>query len=183
VRRYDPDTGTIFPGMGGPIRFITPKAPADSRVVSTGPGYVVAEVRAAPSLELTSAARLGGFVALVDHSIAGPAPVPGSALQLTVRWSVEQVPHRAAVSFAHLLDGTGRYVAGWDGLTAPATCWQPGDLIVQQYELAIPADSAPGTFQVEVGWYDAETIRRWPCVVNGASCGDRLLLADVQVGR
>lgn len=183
VRRYDPASGTIYPGMGGPIRFITPQAPADSRVVSAGPGYVVAEAQAAPWPDRALSTRFGGFVALVDTTIAGPAPAPGGALHLTVRWSVEQAPHRAATSFAHLLDGTGRYVAGWDGLTAPATCWQSGDLIVQRYDIAIPADVAPGAFQVEVGWYDADTVQRWPCTVNSASCGDRLLLADVQVGR
>ncbi len=183
VRQYDADTGTIWPAMGGPIRFITPKAPAGSQVVRTGPGYVVAEARAAAAPASAPAARFGGFVALVDSTIADPAPVPGSTLRVTVRWSVEQAPHRAAVSFAHLLDAAGRYVTGWDGLTAPATCWQPGDLIVQQYDIPIPADLAPSAFAVEVGWYDADTLQRWPCVVSGEARGDRLLLADVQVGK
>jgi len=183
VRQYDPDTGTIWPAMGGPIRFITAVAPADSQVMRTGPGYVVAEVRAAASLATASAARFGQFVALVDFMIADHASAPGSKLQLTVRWQVEQAPHRAAVSFAHLLDAAGHYVAGWDGLTAPATCWQPGDVIAQQYEIPIPAGITPGTYAVEVGWYDADTLQRWPCMANGETCGDRQLLTDVQVSR
>lgn len=191
VRQYDPTTGLILPASAEPVWFIAPQPPAGSQVVRTGPGYVVAQAQAqalaqvplAFSLPSASAARFAQFVALVDFSIADRAPAKGSRLQVTVRWKVERAPHRAAVSFAHLLDAAGRYVAGWDGLTAPATCWQPGDLIVQQYDIPVPADLAPGAFAVEVGWYDAETLQRWPCVVNGETRGDRLLLADVQVGR
>ena len=46
----------------------------------------------------------------------GEAVAPG-VLTVDVQWGAEQALHRAAVSFAHLMDAEGRYAAGWDGLT------------------------------------------------------------------
>ena len=97
-----------------------------------------------------------------------------------VRWLVERAPHRAATSFAHLLDAEGHYVAGWDGLTAPATCWHPGDVIYQAYRVALPQGTSADAYQVEVGWYDAETVQRWPCTIAGQAAGDRYVLDEVE---
>jgi hypothetical protein len=32
-----------------------------------------------------------------------------------------------------------------------------------------------------MGWYDAETLERWFCLVDGEHVGDRLLIGDVEV--
>ena len=107
---------------------------------------------------------------------------PDQPLHITIHWGVARAPHRAAVSFAHLLDADGTYVAGWDGLTAPATCWQAGDWIEQDYIIPVPRGLQPGLYQIEVGWYDADTGARWPYVVKGETVGDRML-EDWKVGR
>ena len=72
-------------------------------------------------------------------------------------------------------------MAGWDGLTAPATCWQKGDLIDQEYQITLPAGLAPGTYQVEIGWYDAESLERWACYLDDELIGDRLMLPEVKI--
>ena len=100
----------------------------------------------------------------------------GRTLTVIVRWHVQEPPHRAATSFAHLLDAQGTYVTGWDGLTAPATCWQIGDWIEQRYPIAVPPDLPPGRYPIEVGWYDADTGKRWAYLVGGDVAGDRWLL-------
>jgi hypothetical protein len=87
-------------------------------------------------------------------------------------------PHRAAKTFAHLLDEGGRYVAGWDGLAAPSTCWETGDEVRQRYRFVAPNDLPPGSYRIEIGWYDVETEERWPCYVGGVQVGDRLLLEE-----
>jgi hypothetical protein len=117
----------------------------------------------------------GGLVTPLSFTAYPISKDSGTSLHVSVQWGVTGAPHRAAVSFAHLLDGEGRYVAGWDGLTAPATCWQAGDWIEQHYVFPIPQELQPGRYQIEIGWYDADTGQRWPYVVNGETVGDRML--------
>jgi hypothetical protein len=94
-----------------------------------------------------------------------------------VRWQEARPPHRAAITFAHVLNAEGQYVAGWDGLTAPATCWETGDELQQRYRIELP-EGLPRGYQIEVGWYDADTLARWPCYVDGTLVGDRFLLEE-----
>jgi hypothetical protein len=126
--------------------------------------------------------RFGPFVRMLGHRVEEVSLGRDDVLLVEAWWGVAEAPHRAAVSFAHLLDAEGRYLAGWDGLTAPATCWQWGDLIVQRYNIPLPADLAPGSYRVEVGWYDRESLQRWICYVDGQPAGDRALLPAVEIG-
>jgi len=77
-----------------------------------------------------------------------------------------------------LLAAAGRYGAGGDGLAAPATCWEAGDELVQHYRIELPGELPRGSYQVEIGWYDAETQERWPCYVGGEHVGDRFLVEE-----
>ena len=80
-----------------------------------------------------------------------------------------------------MLDANGSYIAGWDGITSPATCWQANDRLTQRYTIVLPEDLDPGTYQIEIGWYDAETTQRWPCTLDGETIGDRLLLPGIEI--
>lgn len=181
VRQYDPKTGTIAPLAGEQTWYIVPEAPDWGNVVRHGPGYVVVQgTQAAPERE-EPIARFGPFVTMLSQEVGRDLPTQDGTLAVDVRWRVEDPPHHAAVSFAHLLNSEGEYVAGWDGLTAPATCWQPGDVIGQRYAVPLPPDLSPGTYQIEVGWYDTETLGRWPCYVDGEWIGDRFLLPEMEI--
>jgi hypothetical protein len=187
VRQYDPTTGVLLPlGLPGEdVWFVAPELPAWGTAVRTGPGYVVFQTQwdrfpYGPDRERQDI-HFGPYVRMLDHQIEGLSSLQRGPLLVRALWRVEALPHRAAVSFAHLLDGEGRYLAGWDGLTAPATCWQEGDLIVQEYRISLPANLVPGTYQIELGWYDPYTMARWPCAVDGRSVGDRFLIGEVDV--
>jgi hypothetical protein len=182
VRRYDPDSGILYPLATDPERtwFAAPEAVAGGESLQAGPGYVAFQIPWQAGLPRAFGPGFR-FVSAVDYSVV-LLPEEG-AVAVQVGWWVQEPPHRAAVSFAHLLDGEGRYLAGWDGLTAPATCWQRQDLIHQQYRIPIPADLPPGAYRIEVGWYDATSGARWPCTIRGEPAGDRWLLPDpVEVG-
>jgi hypothetical protein len=177
VRQYDPGSGVIVPSIeaaGGDLWYVSPEPPEGTEAVRQGPGYVVAratEGRSTPPAPLRE--DRFDYVRPLDVRLEEN---PGGALVVVVRWQVDEAPHRAAVSFAHLLDGQGAYLAGWDGLTAPATCWQPGDTIEQRYAIALPADLPPGTYPVEIGWYDREAGQRWGYWIRDEVAGDRWLL-------
>jgi hypothetical protein len=175
VRQYDPQTGVILPAGAHTVWYLTTESPGRNLETRQRPGYVVARSPGMPVPRLNEIAHFGGFVTPLWYAASQASAGPNKPLHVTIHWGVARAPHRAAVSFAHLLDAEGRYLAGWDGLTAPATCWQAGDWIEQHYVLPLPPDLAPGTYPIEVGWYDADTGKRWPYVVNGETVGDRML--------
>ena len=180
VRRYDPETGLIVPREGEGAWFIAPEAPKWAQVVRQGPGYTLFQgaPRQMPPQDLE--VRFSSFVKVLAYHVADASLGRDKVLTVDVGWGVERAPHRAAVSFAHLVDAEGRYVAGLDGLTAPATCWQEGDLVLQTYRIPLSV-KAPGTYQVEIGWYDAETQERWPCFIDDQPRGNRYLLGEVEI--
>lgn len=185
VRRYDPTVGLIVPAGDPGAWYASPQAPVGAQVVRAGSGYTVAQLdqaaqRALPlsppeSARFQSVRPLGAQLGAETGAPVGQV-ARGDTLTVIVRWLVTAPPHRAATSFAHLLDAQGAYLAGWDGLTAPATCWQAGDWIEQRYPIALPPDLPPGSYAIEVGWYDAQTGARWAYRVQDEVVGDRWLL-------
>jgi hypothetical protein len=181
VRQIDPATGWVVPPAAEQAWFIVPDPPEQGQIVRQGPGYVVVRDPSRGIAPGEALARFGPFLAMHSFHIDEVSLTRDKTLTVHVQWGVERAPHRAAVSFAHLLDARGQYAGGWDGMTVPATCWQPGDLIEQEYAIPLSSDLTPGTYQVQVGWYDAATIERWSCYVGGERIGDRFLLPPVEV--
>ena len=82
---------------------------------------------------------------------------PGDALPLTLYWQ-SSAPQAADWSvFVHLLNETGDKVAQVDrtplGGLYPPSVWQPGLLLADQYELALPADLPAGRYRLIFGAY------------------------------
>ncbi|MBN1580643.1 MAG: phospholipid carrier-dependent glycosyltransferase [Anaerolineae bacterium] len=188
VRQFDPASGVIVPFVDT-VWFITPEPPGWGEVVRQGPGYVVISGPFGREYELLLKApcpcdldtRFADIVALRHHQVNDLSLSTSNTLIVEAVWYVIGPPHRAAKSFAHLLDANGHTLAGWDGIASPATCWQANDRLTQRYTIALPQDLGPGTYQVEIGWYDAETLQRWPLTIDGKQAGDRLLLPDVEI--
>jgi hypothetical protein len=117
--------------------------------------------------------------------LAAYEALPGEPLTLLTYWRVRapataQQAAPALKLFLHLLDAGGALVAGEDRLDVWHDNWQTGDLFVQLHEVTLPADAAPGRYQVELGVYDPETMQRLPVLREGAMIADRVLLAPVQ---
>ena len=179
VRTYDPATGIVLPLSlaAEQVWYVSPQSPSGSIVRRRLDRYQVFQLPPEPALP-AAIASFGSHVQLVRLTVG---EVDQGALVVSADWLVDEPPYRAAVSFVHLLDTAGHYVAGWDGLTAPATCWQSGDLVRQEYRIALPADLSAGRYRLEVGWYDASTVTRWPCTVDGELVGDRFLAPGLEV--
>lgn len=60
--------------------------------------------------------------------------------------------------FLHVLDASGRLIAQADHIAGadsfPTALWPPGSLIVNRFEVALPAATPPGEYPVIVGLYD-----------------------------
>jgi len=80
--------------------------------------------------------------------------------QLTVYWRATGTPSRSYTVFVHLLDSSGRLVAGHDGIPAlgnfNTTDWRAGDVVIDPHAIQAP----PGRYRVQVGMYDLKTGER-----------------------
>ncbi len=64
--------------------------------------------------------------------------------------------------------------------SAPTTTWAPGDLILDEYQLQLPADTLPGDYTIEVGLYDPASGGA-RAVTTSPAGQDRLILGTVRV--
>ena len=95
-------------------------------------------------------------------------------MYLELGWAVGSIPPKHPWTiFTHLLAPDGHLVAGDDcepGCGSyPTTRWQPGDVIVDEYQLQIPADAPPGEYTLEIGLYDWRTGNRLPMIGDGGN--------------
>ena len=84
--------------------------------------------------------------------------------RLLTYWRVMAAANEPRRFFLHAVDVVGALVAQDDGLDAPATYWQAGDVLVQGHllklETAVP-------FQLQLGVYESQTGRRLTLPDNG----------------
>jgi hypothetical protein len=137
-----------------------------------------------PSVQFTQAANFGAnLVALVGYDLANLNLKPNETLKLTLYWQARGKIARPYTVFVHLLDKDGKVVAQKDAQPAngarPTTGWVANEYIADVYELPLKADTPPGKYQIEIGWYDAKDpafARLQVLDDNGAPVGDHVIL-------
>ncbi len=152
-------------------------------------GAAYANVYARPPAEMPQRPPQHVVAAVMDESItlAGydvePARLqPGALLYLQLHWLVNQAPNQDWTVFTHLLkaDGSGGFVqvAGEDsepgGGSLPTSRWQEGWRVLDEYQLALPAELAPGVYALAAGLYQPDGSRL-------PADGPGVLLGDVTV--
>ena len=79
-------------------------------------------------------------------------------------WLTDAPIDESYTVFTQLLNPAGVLVAQQDNLPveglAPTNTWQPNTVIRDPYRLAIPADAAPGSYQLLIGLYNGEGRRQ-----------------------
>lgn len=129
------------------------------------------EIRAGATLTLTLSGgveqpiplqvNLNNLVILEEARVPQLALRPGATLPLTLRWRALQPIGQRYTVFVHLLTPNMTMIAQHDseplnGLS-PTTSWQPGEIIVDPHQLAIPPGTPAGTYQLRVGFYTGNT--------------------------
>jgi hypothetical protein len=117
-----------------------------------------------PGIQHPMQAELGEQVRLVGYDLDATRLKPGAALTVTLYWQALREMTSDLKSFVHLLDSSGRFVAGSDAIpsnwTRPTTGWLAGEYVADVHILALPGDLAPGEYHLETGLYDAESNQR-----------------------
>ena len=96
---------------------------------------------------------------------------PGEVVGLRTFWQVQQPFSEDYFIYVHLLDAQGNTVAQrdappWQG-RFPTTSWQPGSMVVDVNDLALPASLPPGDYTLEIGMFNPATNARPPLTING----------------
>jgi hypothetical protein len=130
------------------------------------------------------AVDVGNSIRLSGYDVQPAQIVPGDILYLQLHWLVDHPPAEEWTVFTHLLaqDEAGNYVqvAGRDGPpgagSLPTTRWQAGWRVMDEYQMAVPADLPAGTYMLAAGLYRPEDGRRLPATDVGIELG------EVQIG-
>ncbi|MCL5026059.1 MAG: hypothetical protein M1531_06145, partial [Chloroflexi bacterium] len=124
-----------------------------------------------PSVQSPLAVDLGGGVRLLGYDLSTSAPALGQTVRLTLYWQARGSMDTSYTVFVHLLDGEQKVVSQHDGLPGegrmPTTAWAKDEVVSDTHELALPRALPAGTYQLEVGMYDAATGERLPVAAGG----------------
>lgn len=140
-----------------------------------------------PKMEHELAWSLGEGVELLGYDV-GDTVEPGKRLTLILYWRCLRPMDESYTVFTHLLDQENAIRGQLDSTPvqgeAPTTSWLQGEVVRDQYEIAVDPHAPEGEYTIEVGMYDANTMSRLPVRdARGEGQGDRVLLEKVQVLR
>ncbi len=130
---------------------------------------------------------LGGKITFLGHDL-NPTPArPGDTLHLTLYWRAERSMQRDYTVWVRLPDGQGDawVQAGATPVhgTRPTTDWMPGEVVTDDYELALPAGVPAGQYRLEAGLCEPDTGQRLPAYDEAGSrlAGDSITLGPIEV--
>jgi hypothetical protein len=129
-----------------------------------------------------------GPLRLVQAATPAAAVSPGDAIPLELLWqAAPDFQAEPLVVVAQLLDQDGQVAANLEAEPLsgryPTAQWQPSELVRDRHTLAVPADLAPGSYQLVVGLYRAADGQRLtaPSGLFGWRATDALVVSEIDV--
>jgi 4-amino-4-deoxy-L-arabinose transferase-like glycosyltransferase len=122
-------------------------------------------------------------IRLIGAGLATDTVRPGEAVTVTLYWTAERAPEVDYTCFVHVAGADGAPVATGDGLPQsgryPTSLWEAGETVPDAHVLTIPADIAPGRYEIGIGLYVPATGVRVPAL---RSSGERWEGDEVVIG-
>jgi hypothetical protein len=134
-----------------------------------------AAVRAQHPLSATFREAGGGIMRLLGTDYP-PAGAAGGTLPLVLYWSADPPLRADYTVFIHLVDAAGgrptQRDVGPRGGAYPTSQWPPGEVVVDEADLSLPAEVPPGTYTLHIGLYVQRDGQFFPALpVSGAPPG------------
>lgn len=129
--------------------------------------------------------EFGEEIALLGYDLT-PVAEPGQTLAFTLYWQALQHPKRDYNVFIHLVGAADTIVAQGDGPPLagayPTSLWAESEALTDPRTMALPADLAPGAYQLRIGLYDPVSGQRLPVSdAAGRMLGDAITLPALHV--
>jgi len=130
--------------------------------------------------------NLGNQVDLVGYDLDRREARAADSVRLTLFWRAREEIKEDYTVFTHLADAEGHIWAQDDGYPVdgdyPTSFWSVGEVVRDEYELALPSDVLAGEYEIEVGLYLVSSGRRLPVLDDaGQVLDNRILLDSVMV--
>ena len=133
----------------------------------------------------------GARLRLLGYDLDETALEPGDTLHLTAYYAATGQIRGDYTAFVHLLGphnpATGGPLWAQDDSepcrrSYRTSAWEPHEIVVDHYAMALPPDAPAGEYEIEMGFYEWQTLARLPVVdAGGQMVGDHAILAAVQV--
>ncbi|HZY45858.1 MAG TPA: glycosyltransferase family 39 protein, partial [Anaerolineae bacterium] len=134
----------------------------------SGPPSTRSTLSSIPSNISSVQVNFGDMVDLIGYRIDRPAP---DQLSLDLYWKTVGPIDQPYVVFNHVLNQQGKIIAQQDSRPQNGqplmTCWQPGEIFLDQHIIPIDPQAASGKVNLELGLYDAVTGIRVSVEFNG----------------
>ena len=126
--------------------------------------------------------RIGEDVSLLGYEVVHGRTAPGQRFSVILYWRPSGPVYEPLSSFVHLLDARGQVVGQYDGFDVPPWHWESGAVVAQGYSFFLNPDLPPGSYWLEVGLYNPQSMKRLPVYdAENLIGGDRLLLREFVV--
>jgi hypothetical protein len=106
-------------------------------------------------------------------------------LPLILAWQATRPPHTDYVTLLHLIAPDGTLAAQFDRAplqgVVPTTAWHEGEILLDAYDLELPADLPPGDYKLLAGLYDLPTLTRLPVQMDDTVVGNTIHIATITV--
>jgi len=122
---------------------------------------------------------LGDKVRLLGYNIESGFR-PGDGIHLTLFWQCLEEMEQDYTVFTHLIDEKQNIWGQKDNQPVdgfyPTSQWEVGEIVRDQYDIAISPEALPGEYQLEVGMYLAETGERLSVFKGDQEIDNKVLL-------
>ena len=136
-------------------------------------------------LDRAVTANFGDQAQLIGMELPAEAK-PGERVKLRLAFENRQVFDQLYKVFVHLRSPANEVVAQadrvWCDTTLNEADWRPGDILVDDYELSIPAETPPGDYPVVIGLYqDAAGVRLPVVAAEVEHDGDSVTIGTLRI--
>jgi len=188
---YDTDTGlNAHPGLeellnpGSHLFALTPLLVPESRNFIV---YRIETEKVQPTHDLD--VHLGKGIVLLGYDlyIVRDAPeIVVPRVGVFLYWRATQAISQSYKVFVHVLNADGQLVAQDDSVPAlwtfPTDAWRVGETVIDFHSIALPAETMPGVYTLQVGMYNGQTLQRLPVLsAIGEPIDDKVTLLPVLV--
>jgi hypothetical protein len=131
--------------------------------------------------DIQADANFGNKATLLGANVDNLSLSPGQSTRLTLYWRAEASFAEDYTVFVHLLgaDGTPLVIADHAPPRATST-WLEGEIIADPVTLTLPADTPPGAYPLEVGFYNTNN-PNYPRLPLADASADYFILTKIAV--
>ncbi|MBE7470371.1 MAG: glycosyltransferase family 39 protein [Anaerolineales bacterium] len=110
-----------------------------------------------PPISVPVEANFANKLVLLGYDLPARRANPGESFPLTLYWQAAVRLDQTYVIFNHLLDQHQQNWGGydrWPQETANTVLWQPGEVVVDTFNLPVAVNAPPGIYTIDIGLYN-----------------------------